>query len=284
MTARALHTKPRWSQEDYREALGILRGATIEGAGGREYKLFKGLTARNGFDMQRPGRITRSKRHTIKKLLSDLSVIRSRRMIGVNPRKTRRRTFAKNASGFRSPYMSAIPLPVLPSVRAEVKWSKDRPVVVYPRQNVKSMTVPVNKSFMRKVMRDVEESGGDIDDVDDAIADTIEKQVRQAIRDMQPVLSKGDVIRFRLQTIYGGLDAGSRVAVSDDIKALIENVSEFINQYFEKDKEGNFFVGFTLWAASPQKTVAIGSTFKRPSASVERESKAAKKRRRIKGR
>lgn len=286
MSETKLHRKPRWTAEDYAEALLALRAARADTPTG-DRPIFRGLTVKNGFDPKRPERITRSKRRTIKKLLSDLEVIRSRRMAFVSPRKPKRRREAQNASGFRSPYMAAIPLPLIPNLRAVVKWSNDKPVVEYPDQKVLSVTRPISKGPIYRKMKAAMVAG---DDPGDVIIPEVLRQIKSGTKDIKKLAGPNDLIRYRIRTVYGDLQPGNIYGITDDEADLAEIMGEFMNRYAPTDKEGNFLVGYTAWVV--KREIDIPESYKPDWQRVtkgsgrgkKKKAKPRNKRARIKGR
>lgn len=251
MSLSELKTRQRWRLSDYQTALIELRSARVE-FNQKEYRLFKGLTDKNGFFISKPEKITRRKRETIKKLIADLSVIRSRRMAYLAPRKKKRIYEAKKSSGFRSPFFNVIPLAIIPSLRAEVKWVKDRPVVYYPSVNVASYTAGIQKSGIYKAMKAAARIG---DDPGDVIIPEVQKQIKQGDRIIKDIAKPNDLIRYRLRTIYGDIQPGNVYGISDNVEDLAEDLGKWLNKYQPTDEQGNFLVGYTVWLVKREENL-----------------------------
>lgn len=245
-----LKTGRRWRPVDYQNALIELRGAYGQN-GTRTHKIFKGLTKQNGFDVNRPEKITRAKRKTIKKLIHDLQVIRSRKVIFMAPRKKSRIYQAKKSSGFRSPYMAAFPMPVVPNLRASIRWVKDRPVVEYPDIGVRSYTAGIQKA---PIYRALKEAMDDDESTDVIIPETL-KQIADGHKIIKQIAGANDLVRYRLRTVYGDLEAGNVYGITDSVEILAENLGAFLERYEVTDKQGNFFVGYTIWSVNTEKAI-----------------------------
>lgn len=243
MSLSQLHNKQRWTADDYAAAVIELRSARADTQTG-DRPIFRGLTKKNGFDASRPEKITRAKRRTLKKLLGDLSVIRSRRMGFVSPRKPKRRRSAQNASGFRSPYMAAIPIPLIPGLRAEIKFINDSPVVSYPTQKVTSVTRPISKAAIYRKMKAAAKVGSD---PGDEIIPEVLSQIKKGTKDIKKMAGPNDLIRYRIRTVYGDLQPGNIYGITDNIDDLAEGMGAFLNKYGSDDADGNFLVGYTAW-------------------------------------
>lgn len=273
MTVSQLKTRQRWSVSDYQEALIALKSARVE-QGLREYRIFKGLTAKNGFDVNRPEKLTRRKRETIKKLLADLAVIRSRRMVYLNPRNSKRRYHAKKQSGFRSPFFNVIPLPVVPALPVKVSWVENRPVIEYPTIGVKSLIVPIEKGPVYREMKQAAQMG---DDPGDAVLPALQKQVRRAGRLIRKIGKPDDLVRYRMRTIYGDIQPGNIYGIHSIEDDLAEDLGRWLNEYRPADEQGNFLIGFTVWLVKREER--IPESFKPEFKRVEKGQGSAKKKR-----
>lgn len=229
----------RWHVRHYAEALQELRLARIE-YNKKIYKVFRGLTKSNGFDISHPERLTRRKREQIKHLCVILALLRARDVVVISTRNKKRRRNAEIQSGIKSKYLAHVYIVVVPGLRTRVMWREDQPVIDYPNQGIRSRIYPFSRHAMLRDMREAIAGG---DDAGDGLYNYFHNFGRR-LDDLR--IPKGKERYFRLRGIYGDFEFGSAYpAYPDAVELMDEQLLAVTERY---GINGSAFpIGVIMW-------------------------------------